>query len=100
MEPSKIISDQYRLTVVATLDGEVITGRVTSEDDKKIVLIEPGVELKSVEISKDDIEEMAHSDKSEMPDGLLATLNEDEALDLFAYLLSRGNPKDLMFSMQ
>jgi hypothetical protein len=32
-----------------------------------------------------------------MPDGLLNTLNQDEVLDLLAYLLSRGQRDDRMF---
>jgi hypothetical protein len=32
-----------------------------------------------------------------MPEKLLDVLNQDELLDLLAYLLSRGNPEDLMF---
>jgi hypothetical protein len=32
-----------------------------------------------------------------MPADLLDPLNEDEVLDLLAYLLSRGNPNDPMF---
>ena len=32
-----------------------------------------------------------------MPADLLNELNQDEVLDLMAYLLSRGNPNDPMF---
>ena len=32
-----------------------------------------------------------------MPEKLLHPLGKDELLDLVAYLLSRGNPNDLMF---
>ncbi len=32
-----------------------------------------------------------------MPDGLLKQLNENEVLDLLAYLLSRGDPQSPMF---
>ena len=32
-----------------------------------------------------------------MPEKLFESLNENELLDLLAYLLSRGNPDDLMF---
>jgi hypothetical protein len=35
-----------------------------------------------------------------MPAGLLNTLNEDEVLDLMAFLLSRGNRNDPMFAPQ
>jgi hypothetical protein len=33
-----------------------------------------------------------------MPQGLLDTLNEDEVLDLMAYLLSRGDRNHAMFA--
>ena len=32
-----------------------------------------------------------------MPPGLLNSLNKDELLDLFAYILSGGNPEDPRF---
>jgi hypothetical protein len=32
-----------------------------------------------------------------MPPGLLNSLNKDELLDLFAYMLSGGDPKDSRF---
>jgi hypothetical protein len=32
-----------------------------------------------------------------MPPGLLMQLNQDEVLDLVAYLLSAGNPEDKVF---
>lgn len=40
---------------------------------------------------------MKPSATSLMPENLLGALNENEVLDLLAYLLSRGDPKDAMF---
>ena len=37
------------------------------------------------------------SNVSLMPDKLLNTLNENEVLDLLAYMLSRGDPNHPMF---
>jgi hypothetical protein len=51
-----------------------------------------------VEIDRADVEELAPSQTSLMPKDLLSTLNKDEALDLLAYLMSRGNPRDRMFA--
>ena len=45
-----------------------------------------------------DIEEMETSPVSQMPLGLLNALSEAELLDLVAYMLSRGNPDDVMFA--
>ena len=46
---------------------------------------------KMVNVNRDNIEQMKPSKMSMMPAGLLDTLNEDEVLDLMAYLLSRGD---------
>ena len=35
---------------------------------------------------------------SPMPPGLINGMNKDEVLDLFAYLLSAGNPNDKAFA--
>jgi hypothetical protein len=43
---------------------------------------------------------MEKSDVSMMPEGLLKTLHEDELLDLMAFLLSRGDPKNQMFAAE
>ena len=55
------------------------------------------LKTKTVKIAKTDIEQQAPSATSLMPKDLLNSLNENEVLDLLAYLLSRGNPRDGMF---
>ena len=40
---------------------------------------------------------MQPSKVSMMPNGLLSSLNEDEIQDLFAFLLSRGDPNHKMY---
>ena len=50
------------------------------------------------ELAKSEIDEMTAAKKSLMPDGLLDSLNRDELLDLLAFLMSRGNSQDLMFT--
>jgi putative heme-binding domain-containing protein len=98
VDPSKVVSDQYRASVVQTADGKSYTGRLTSEDDKKIVLlIDPEDATKIVEIPKSDIDVLAPSPTSLMPADLLKVLNREEVLDLLAYLMSRGNPNEAMF---
>lgn len=99
VEPSKVISDQYRAHTIVTASGMQVTGRVASDDGKKIVVLtNPEDITQVVEIAKDDIDEMVPSTVSLMPKDLLKPLNKDEVLDLLAYLLSRGNPNDPMFS--
>ena len=99
IDPSKVISDQYRATRILTVDGTVITGRVTADQDGKLtVLVDPEDASKVVELDKDEIEESTPSKISLMPNDLLNALNQDELLDLLAYLMSRGNPNDPIFA--
>jgi putative heme-binding domain-containing protein len=98
VEPSKVISDQYRAMVVRTDDGQVHTGRIISESSDAITLVvDPENATKVQVIPKARIEASTPSSVSLMPKDLLNGLNENEVLDLLAYLLSRGNPRDAMF---
>ncbi len=98
VDPSKVVSDQFKATIVETKDGKSYTGKLINDTKDSITLvIDPENATKTVEIKKADIEEQQASATSLMPKDLLKTLNEDEALDLLAYLMSRGNPGDAMF---
>ncbi len=52
---------------------------------------------KMVSVPRSHIEEIKRSPVSMMPVGLLNTLKKEEVLDLFAYLLSRGDRQNPMF---
>lgn len=95
VEPSKVISDQYGAVSIAKKDGRVVTGRVGNLSGNSLNVIEdmfdPG---RSTNVRREDIEEIQPSKVSPMPAGLLNSLTEDEILDLVAYLLARGEPRD------
>ncbi|MFM8377764.1 MAG: c-type cytochrome, partial [Planctomycetia bacterium] len=98
VEPSRVVSDQYKASVVQTADGRVITGRVVAEDDGAITIVtDPEDATTFARIARADIEAITPSAASLMPAGLLDQLNEDEVLDLLAYALSRGNARDKRF---
>ena len=98
VDPSKVISDQYMAHTIVTTKGKSITGRIASENNGVLtILIDPEDATKIVEVSKDDIDEQVPSKVSLMPKDLLKELNEQEVLDLLAFLKSRGNPRDRMF---
>ena len=79
-------------------DGNVVTGRIVSETENfYTVVTDPEDSTKVVDLQRSKIEEMQPAATSLMPAGLLKPLNENEVLDLLAYLLSRGNPGDAMF---
>lgn len=98
VDPSKVISDQYKATVVQTTDGQVVTGRIVSETGDSITLVvDPEDSSKIKTIKRSEIEEMQTSTTSLMPKELLLPLNEGEVLDLLAYILSRGDKGHPMF---
>ncbi|QJX01038.1 c-type cytochrome [Frigoriglobus tundricola] len=98
VEPSKIISDQYAASQVTTTSGKSVTGKIVNDSNGKVVIVtDPEDSSKTVEINKDDVEEVRRSKISLMPEKLIDGLNENEVLDLIAYLLSRGDPNHAMF---
>ena len=96
--PSKTISDQYESVTVATTDGHVITGRIVNLHGDNL-MINPDMfdPNNMVNVPRSKIEDIKRSPVSMMPLGLLNTLKKDEVLDLFAYLLCRGDRQNPMF---
>ena len=83
---------------VVRFGGKVVTGRIVSNQDGNLTVItDPFDANKVVRMARGEIDEVRPSPTSLMPVGLLDKLNQDEVLDLIAYLLSRGNPSDLLF---
>ncbi|MEZ6141279.1 MAG: c-type cytochrome [Zavarzinella sp.] len=101
IDPSKVISDQYKSLKITTLSGQTYAGRIVSDaGGVYTVLTDPEDSTKIVDIKKDDVESMVDSKVSMMPVGLLDGLSEREVLDLYAYMLSRGDPGHPMFAKQ
>ena len=96
VEPSKVISDQYAAVSIAKKDGQVVTGRVGNLSGDTLSVIEdmfdPG---RATNVRRADIEEMKPSEVSPMPAGLLNSLTEEEIQDLVAFLLGRGNSREM-----
>jgi putative heme-binding domain-containing protein len=100
VDPSKVISDQYQAVIIRTTDGRIVTGRIINlSGDGMTVntdMLNPG-QGGNASVRRSQIEEMQPSPTSMMPNGLLDTMNEDEVLDLLAFLLSRGERENPMF---
>lgn len=98
LHPSKAVSDQYRVTMLMTMAGKTISGRIISRDATKLRiatnLLRP---TQSIDIPLADIDEEIPVPISTMPTKLLDPLNGDEILDLLAYLISGGNPRHPVF---
>jgi putative heme-binding domain-containing protein len=83
--PSKVISDQYRGSVILTKNGQTFTGLAAPQGDTITVLQQDGTR---VTLRKDEIEQMVASTISPMPDKLLDNLTVEEIADLLAFLES------------
>ncbi len=98
LDPNKEVSDQYAPIVVTTTDGERVSGRIMNLAGDRLMInvnmFDPN-EIESVDRTK--VESIEPSKVSMMPEGLLSLLNEDEVLDLIAFLLSRGDANHEMF---
>lgn len=85
MDPSKVISDQYRSSQISTLDGRTFIGLAVEMGDNITILLNDG--SKST-IKKSDVESKIASLVSVMPEKLLDELTVEEIADLFAFLES------------
>ena len=85
LDPSAVVARDYQMTVFELTDGRVLSGIIKRETDHAINF-QTATELLTV--AKSDIESRHASSQSMMPEGLLATLDDDELRDLFAYLAS------------
>jgi putative heme-binding domain-containing protein len=98
VQPSKSISDQYQAITIVTDDGRVITGRVANLNGDNMMINTNMLDPNALAgVDRRHIEEIKPSSTSMMPEGLLNTLDQDEVLDLMAYLLSRGDRDNAMF---
>ncbi len=95
--PSKVVSDQYRNTIIQTGDGDLLTGRVIDENDQRVMIRTDPFARELTEVAKDNIDARQFSTVSEMPKGLINVLTPEEILDLIAYMRSGGDENDPAF---
>ncbi|MCA9171734.1 MAG: c-type cytochrome, partial [Planctomycetales bacterium] len=86
IDPNAIVPNDYRMVVLETADGRVLTGLVVDETDAAVTL---QTATEKVVVPSDEIEERSLSPLSMMPEGQLQTLTEVEIRDLIKYLMSR-----------
>jgi putative membrane-bound dehydrogenase-like protein len=84
VDPSAVVSKDFRMSVVVTTDGRVLNGLVVSQNAKMIRL---QTQTDQQVIPRHEIEETLQTKLSPMPDGLLDNLGPGQVRDLFAYLM-------------
>ncbi len=94
--PSKVIAPEYAQTEVETGTGETLVGWLESENDTVLVLRPAGAEA-ALTLEKTGLKSRRLSPVSNMPEGMLNTLEYSQVLDLVAYLLACGNSAHPVF---
>ena len=101
IEPNNVISDQYSSSIVTLENGTELEGIVInnsgSEEEGRMEVHTSDPKADPIIVKTADVKSIAASRVSQMPEGLADFMNENEFLDLLAYLMSRGNPDAAMF---
>ena len=95
--PSKVVPDRFLNDVIKMENGVIHTGRVVYDDGKLLRIREDPFTQTLTDVAVNKIERRTPLDTSEMPEGLLNILTEEEILDLIAYLSGGGNADDPAF---
>ncbi len=89
LDPSAVVGREYRVTIIATDTGRVVTGVVAHEDENSVTLLTSNEEIT---IPVDEIDARKESNVSMMPEGQLEKLSARQVRDLFGYL---GSPSQV-----
>ncbi len=85
VDPSAVVTAQFRATVLLLEDGRVLSGLLTNQTDRTLTL---ATQERTYSIPAKEVVEQKVSDSSTMPDSLLTQLSPQQIHDLFAYLQS------------
>jgi putative membrane-bound dehydrogenase-like protein len=83
LDPSAVIPNEYKATVLTLQNGRVVTGIIRAESPAALTV---ATQNETLTVPLNEIEERATSPTSMMPDDLLKPLNDDEVRALVAYL--------------
>lgn len=84
LDPNALIGKDYQQTFVKTKDGRTVAGIVTLDTDSAISLKTLTGDV--ITVQKPEVASTELSPLSMMPEGLLATMDEESVRDLFLYL--------------
>src|SRR5207244_13555259 len=93
LDPSKEIKEGYQTYVAVTKAGLTVSGLKASQNAKELVLRD--ATGKEVRIAAADLDEVAPTKKSLMPDDVVRHLSFNEFIDLVAFLRDRKAQEDL-----
>jgi len=83
IDPSAQIDPAYRLTILVTEDGRLLSGFVVRQTDSDVVFRTQDARIR---LSMKDVETIRTSNNSMMPEGMLRTFTDKQVRDLLVYL--------------
>jgi putative membrane-bound dehydrogenase-like protein len=83
VDPSAEIARDYRMSVVETTSGRVITGMITERSANRLTI---QTATERIVLAAEDVEDVEVSALSMMPEGQLEQLTKQQVRDLIAYL--------------
>ena len=99
MYPSKEINEQFVPTMVSLKNGQTLSGVVVNLNGDRVTL---NTDLynpnQRTSVQRKEVLSMGPSSVSPMPPGLLNMMEQDEIMDLLAYILSGGDNEHSFFS--
>ncbi|MBG86709.1 MAG: dehydrogenase [Verrucomicrobiales bacterium] len=93
VDPSAAIREEFTNFQIETTDGRQLTGLIEQQDNRTVTL--RGVDNQTVLLPRPQIKKLQASHTSIMPEGLTEAMNDQQLLDLFAYLTSRTPSREL-----
>jgi putative heme-binding domain-containing protein len=91
-DPSLVIGQSYQTATVVTENGRNLTGLVTEDNDRRVVLALPGGGKEVV--PRNNVKYTRTSKLSMMPEGIESILDRKDLADLFAFLALDRPPGD------
>jgi putative heme-binding domain-containing protein len=91
-DPSLVIGPADQAVTVITADGRVLTGLLAEDSEQRVVLKTQGGKFETV--ARQDVDEVAQSKLSLMPENLEQQLKPEELADLFEFLVLDKPPQD------
>ncbi|MEX1137137.1 MAG: family 16 glycoside hydrolase [Balneolales bacterium] len=99
IDPNILISDQYNTSEVTMKNGDTIVGLIAERSENLEIYTRDPDQPPTV-VLRDDVSSIEDVKISQMPPGLINSLNPDELSDLIAYLRSGGDPDNDMFKSE
>jgi putative heme-binding domain-containing protein len=83
VDPSASVAKEFRMQMIQTEDGRVLTGLVESENAQTVTIVNAN---ERIVLPANEVAQRKTSEVSVMPNGLLDQMDERAIRDLFGYL--------------